>query len=102
MNSEESWHPCQEDGGWEDPSQGGGQGQHVGCEHFDAGEEEEGEEEEEEEEEEDKNRDTDDDGVRGQHMGRGRLCQHVASRVSQGNRPDRACPEETRQINLIP
>ena len=35
MNSEESWHPCQEDGGWEDPSQGGGQGQHVGCEHFD-------------------------------------------------------------------
>ena len=42
MNSEESWHPCQVDGGWEDPSQGGGQGQHVGCEHFDAGEEEVG------------------------------------------------------------
>ena len=91
----------------------GGQGQHVGWEHFD-GEDEEAEDHGDEEEDDhndggeddvkDGNEDDkqdeikddeegdgeDDDGVQGQHMGVGRLCQHVASRVSQGNRPDRA------------
>ena len=75
----ESWHLCQVDGGWRIRARVGGQGQHVGWEHFD------GEDDEEEVEDE-----KDDDGGQGQHMGRGRLCQHVASKVSQGNRPDRA------------
>ena len=121
----ESWHLCQVDGGWRIRARVGGQGQHVGWEHFD------GEDDEEEEDDEDKHEDDDqddkdkddkgeddngeqacgyvgwehfdgeddeeevedekdDDGGQGQHMGRGRLCQHVASKVSQGNRPDRA------------
>ena len=107
-NVEESLDGCQVDGGWQQiQARVGGQGQHVGCEHFD-GEDENGERNDDEDDDDDGDEDDDqggnedddkdededdgedDDGGQGQHMGRGRLCQHVASRVSQGNRPDRA------------
>ena len=113
-NVVESLDGCQVDGGWQQiQARVGGQGQHVGCEHFDGEDEEEedhkdveeddddgGDEDDDQDDNEDDDKDEDeddkeddgedDDGGQGQHMGRGRLCQHVASRVSQGNRPDRA------------
>ena len=46
----ESWHPCQVDGGWRIRARVGGQGQHVGWEHFDG----EDDEEEVEDEKDDK------------------------------------------------
>ena len=58
-----AWLPSRQ-GGWEDPRQGWGQGQHVGCEHFDGEhheEEEDNDEDDAEDEDEDDDADDEDD-----------------------------------------
>ena len=78
----ESWHPCQVDGGWRIRARVGGQGQHVGWEHFD------GEDEEEEDYDGDKQEDDDQDDKdkndKGEDDNGEQGCRYVVENILMG------------------